>query len=56
MTVRGGGQMAERLGIRAINQKVAGSIPDGRHQSCPWARHFTLLARGGCPCTVSHSG
>ena len=29
MCVGGGGQMAERLGNRATNQKVAGSVPDG---------------------------
>ena len=39
-----GGQMAERLGNRAINQKVAGSI--AKMMLCPWVRHFTLLASG----------
>ena len=44
----GGGQMAERLGSRAINQKVASLIPGSEKMTlCPWARHFTLLASGG---------
>ena len=43
--------MAERLGNRAINQKVAGSIPGhAKMKLCPWARHFTQLASGECPC------
>ena len=43
-----GGQMAERLGNPAINQKVAVSIPGVRKMTlCPWARRFTLLALGG---------
>ena len=51
------GQMAERLGNRAINQKIAGSIP-GQMTLCPRARHFTLLASGGnVPVlTLSRSG
>jgi len=54
-----GGQMAERLGNRATNQKVVGSIPGRAKMTlCPWARHFTLLASGGnVPVlTVSRSG
>ena len=43
------GQMAERLGNRAINQKFAGLIPC--RAKLRWARHFTLLASGECPCT-----
>ena len=39
-----GSQMAERLGNRAINQKVAGSMT-----LCPWASYFTLLASGNVP-------
>ena len=46
--------MAERLGSQAINQKVVGSIP-GQMTLCPWARHFTLLASGKCPCTYCKS-
>ena len=43
-----GGQMAERLGNRAINQKVAGLIPGHvKMTMCPWARHFNLFASGG---------
>ena len=42
-----GGQMAERLGNRATNQKVAGSITGRKMLLCPRARHFTLLAWGG---------
>ena len=42
-----GGQMAERLGNRAVNQKVSGSIPSVPMTFCPWARHFTLLDSGG---------
>ena len=41
-----GGQMAERLGNRAFNQKVAGSIL-GQMTLCPWERHLTLLAAAG---------
>ena len=37
--------MAERLGSRATNQKVAGSIPAVPNDIV--ARHFTLLAAGG---------
>ena len=54
-----GSQMAERLGNRAIIQKVAGLIPGrAKMMLCPWARHFTLLASGGnVPVlTVSPSG
>ena len=39
-------QMAERLGSRAINQKVVGSIP-GRAKMTLCPRNFTLLASGG---------
>ena len=39
-------QMAERLGSRAVHQKVAGSIPGRSMTLRPWARHFTLLASG----------
>ena len=40
-------RMAERLGNRAINQKVAGSIPGRANMTlCPWARH---LPRGNVP-------
>ena len=40
-------QMAERLGNRATNQRVAGSIPGQVElRFVPWARHFTLLASG----------
>ena len=46
-------QMGEQLGNRAMNQKVAGSIPG--MMLCPWARHFTLLASGECPCTYCKS-
>ena len=43
-----GGQMAERLGNQAINEKVDSSIPGhAKITLCPWARHFTLLASGG---------
>ena len=39
-----GGQMAERLGNRAINQKVAGSIPDQKNDvSLGKALHPTCL-------------
>ena len=53
-----GGQMAERLGNRAINQKVASSIPGcEKIVLCPYARHFTLFASGNVPVlTVSRSG
>ena len=46
--------MAERFVNRAINQKVAVTIP----VKCLWARHFTLLASGvNVPVlTVSRSG
>ena len=48
--------MAEWLGNRAINEKVAGSIPGSAEITlCPWARHFTLLASGACPCTYCKS-
>ena len=41
---------------RAINQKVAGSIPWACQMTlCPWARHFTLLASGECSCTYCKS-
>ena len=50
------GQMAELLGNRASNQKVTGSIPGrAKLMLCPWARHFTLLASGECPCTYCKS-
>ena len=51
-------QTAERIGKRAINQKVADSIPQPCQMTlCPWARHFTLLASEGgeCPCTYCKS-
>ena len=35
-------QVAERLGNRASNLKVAGSIPGRAVTLCPWAKHFTL--------------
>ena len=51
-----GSQVAERLGIRAINQKVVGSIPRPCKMTlCPWARHFTLLVSVECPCTYCKS-
>ena len=51
-----GGQMAEWLGNRDINQKVAGSILLWK-MTCPWARHFILFALGNVPVlTVSCSG
>ena len=49
-----GSQVAERLGNRASNQKIAGSIPS-RANLRPWARHLTLLASGECPCTYCNS-
>ena len=52
-----GSQMAEQLGNRFSNQKVAGSIPGRAITLCPWARHFTLLASGNVPLlAVSRSG
>ena len=52
-----GGQMAERLGSRAINQKVVGSIPGRGKLRCVLG-HFTLIASGeNVPVlTVSRSG
>ena len=48
--------MAEWLGSRAMNQKVVGSIPKrAQMMLCPWARHFTLLSSGECPCTYCTS-
>ena len=47
-------QVAERLGNQASNQKVAGSGLC-KITLCPWARHFTLLASGECPCTYCKS-
>ena len=49
-------QVAELLGYRAGNQKVAGSLSQPCLMVlCPWARHFTLLASGECPCTYCKS-
>ena len=54
-----GGQMAERLGSRAINQKVAGSIP-GRAKndnlSLGKAVHPTCLGGNDPVLTLSRSG
>ena len=47
--------MAERLGNQATNQKVAGSILGSEKMTVPWARRFTLLASGECPCTYRKS-
>ena len=48
--------MAERLGNRATNQKVAGLIPGRlKIRLFPWARHVTLLAPGECLCTYCKS-
>ena len=51
----GGGQMAERLGSRAINQTVVGS---SQITLCPWARHFhpTCLKENVPVLTVTRSG
>ena len=51
-----GSQVAEWLGNRVSNQKVDGLIPwPCKIMLCPWARHFTLLASGKCPCTSCKS-
>ena len=47
--------MAERLGNRTINKEVVGLIPGHAMTLCLWARHFTLLASGECPCTYCKS-
>ena len=47
-------RLGNRLGNRASNLKVASSIP-GCAKWRPWARHFTLLALGECPCTYCKS-
>ena len=56
----GGGQMAERLGNRTIDQKVAGSIPGRAKQItlCSWSKalHPTCLGENVPVLTVSHSG
>ena len=40
--------MAERLGKRAINQKVAGLIPGRAKMAlCPWARALHPTCLGG---------
>ena len=47
--------MAERLGNRASNPKVAGSSPGHAMTLCPWARHFNIHASGNVPVlTVRH--
>ena len=53
-----GSQMAERLGNRAINQKLAGSIPGRDKLCCVLGRGTSpYLPRGNVPVvTVSHSG
>ena len=44
--------MSERLENQATNQKVAGLISAMTKIALfSWARHFTLLASGECPCT-----
>ena len=48
-------QVAEPLGNWASNPKVAGSIQAVKITLCPWARHFTILALGECPCTYCKS-
>ena len=48
-------QIAERVGNRATNQKVAGLIPGRVMKLCPWTTHFTLLTTGECPCTYCKS-
>ena len=52
------GQMAERLGTWAINQKVAGLIPGHAKLSCVLGQGTSpYLPRGNVPgLTVSHSG
>ena len=55
-----GGQMAERLGNRATNQKVAGSIPGRAKLRCVFGQGTSpyLPQRGGgggCPCTFFKS-
>ena len=51
----GGGQMAERLGSRAINQTVDGSIP-GRAKCVLGQSTSPYLPQGNVPvCTVSRS-
>ena len=49
--------MAEWLGKRAINQKVAGSIPDRAKMTlCPWALDPTRLGGNVPVLTVTPSG
>ena len=49
--------MAERLGSRAINQKVAGSIPAVKNEvSLGKGLHPTCLGENIPVLTVSHSG
>ena len=44
--------MAERLGSRAINQKVPGSLPGRAKMTlCPWQGTSPYLPQGECPCT-----
>ena len=50
------GQMAERLGNRAINQKVVGLIPSVQKGSCVLEQETSpYLPRGECPCTYCKS-
>ena len=52
----GQGQMAEQLGSRAINQKVAGSISDRGEGRCVLGQGTSpYLPRGECPCTYCKS-
>ena len=51
------GQMAERLGNGAINQKVAGSIPGSAKLHCVFGQGTSpyLPRGGGCPSTYCKS-
>ena len=49
-------QVAERLGNRAVNQKVAGSIPDRAKGRCVLRQGTSpYLPRGERPCTYCKS-
>ena len=58
MHLNQGGQMAERLGNRATNQKVAGSIPNHAKLHCvPGQGTSPYFPLGNVPVlTVSRSG
>ena len=50
------GQMAERSGNRAINQKIAGSIPGREKLHCVLGQGTSpYLPQGECPCTYCKS-